>query len=147
MNLYEWSLVLCQLEIIAKTFLFLVVIFIVWFLLNLFFLYWLCSFTVFCNMPFLVTFETILCFSFLLLGFAFFCHMAVLVTIEVLRLSVLGIVVTLSNIHGLSLPSVCHSCTCLVIILSFHKLIFLSHWCYCHFPLLECLWCSYGWIT
>ena len=98
-------------------------------------------------MSFLLAFETCPCFVFFPFCSALFCHMSILVTVEALQFSIFEVIVGLSNIHWLSSSSICHSCGCFVILLSFCELISLSYRCNCHFPLLECLGHCYGWIT
>ena len=94
-------------------------------------------------MFFFFTFETFSGFMFFLLQSVFFCYMFVLVAVEALRLSIFEVVVKLSNVHELTLPSICCFGTCLIIIVFFCGLVSLSDWCYYHFSLLEWLWHCY----
>ena len=139
-NLHGRSLVPCLLKIVAKILLFLVVIFVIWFLLNLSFLHQLHSFTVFGNVSFFVTFKASLLVLFLLQS-AFLCHMSILGTIEAFWLPIPEVVIGLPNVHRLTLFSVYCFCACFIVVLSLCGLVFLSHWCYFHFPLLKYLWC------
>ena len=77
-------------------------------------------------MFFFVTFKTCSGLSFFLLHLAFLCHMSVLVAVEALRLSIFEVVIGLSNVCGLTLPSICCSNACLVIVVFFCEFIFLS---------------------
>ena len=140
-------LIPCLLKIIAKTLLLFSVIFVIWFFLNLLFLHWLYFFTVLGYVPFLIIFETFPCFLFFLLWPAFLCHVFVLVVVEILWLPILEVVVGLSNVYGLSSPSVDYSCACLVVVLSFCGLISLSDWYNYYFPLLKCIQCCYRWVS
>ena len=97
-------------------------------------------------MSFLLAFKTGSCISFFFLCLAFLRHMSIFVAVEALWLPVLKVVIGPPNIHWLSSPSVCRSCGCLVILLSFCGLISLSYRCDCHFPLLECFGHCYGWV-
>ena len=99
-----------------------------------------------CNSWLYVTFKASL-LVFFLLWLAFLCHVSILIAIEVLLLPILKVVIGFPNIYGLVSPFICCSCAHFVVLLSFCGLIPLSYWHYHHFPLLECLWYSYGWIT
>ena len=136
-NLHGRSLVLCLLEIITKTLLFLLV-FVIWSFLDLLFFHWLCFFAVLGNMSFFLTFETFPGFTFFLLWSASLCHMSIFVVIETFGLPVFKVVIELPNVHGLTSPSASCSCSCLVIVSSFHGLILLFYWHYSHLSLLEC---------
>ena len=50
-----------------------------------------------------------------------------IVAVKALRLSIFEVVIGLSNIHGLTLPSICCSSACLIIIVSLCRLVFLSN--------------------
>ena len=115
-------------EIFSKT-LFLVllfVVFIIWFLLNLLFLYQLLSFVIFDNVLFFVTFET---FShlFLFLLPTFLGYMPILIIVEALWLSIFEVVVAFSNVHGLSSPSIYCSCSHFVVLSFFCRFVSLSN--------------------
>ena len=91
-------------------------------------------------MSFFVTFETFSCFLLFLLP-TFLGYIVILVTVKVFWLSILEIVVGLSNVHGLSSPSICYSCICFIIMSSFHRLILLSYWGDYHLPFFKHFWC------
>ena len=93
------------------------------FFLNLLFLHQLCFFTVLGYMPFFVTLETFPYFSFFLLRLAFLCYVSILVAVEVLWLSILEVVVGLSNIHGLFLLSIGYSYAHFVVVSFFCGLV------------------------
>ena len=141
-NLYGKSLVLYLLKIFAKTLLFLL-IFIVWFFLDLSFLYRLLFFAVSGNISFLVIFETLPNFSFFLLCSAFLCHIFILVVVEALQLLIFKVLIGPSYVYWLSLSTVCYSSTYLIIMVSFGRFVPLSDWCYYHLLLLEWVWHDY----
>ena len=95
-------------------------------------------FIVFHNVFFFVILETFLSFLLFLLP-AFFGHMPVLVVVKVFRLPILEIIIRLSNVYGLSSPSIYCFCSCFVIVSSFCGLVFLAYWGNCHLSLFKCL--------
>ena len=86
-------------------------------------------------------------FLFFLFWLAFLCHVSVFVAIKVFWFSVLEVLIRLSNVHGLFLPSIGYSYASSIVILSLYGLISLPNWCDHHFLLLECLRCCYGWVS
>ena len=111
-------------------------LFIICFLLDLLLLHWLSFFAILGNVCFLITFKASSHFFLFLLP-TFLGHMAIFVAIKVLQLSIFEVVIVLSNIHGLSSPTICHSYSCFIVLSSFCEFIFLSNWYNHYFPLLE----------